>query len=129
MILKWAQTADGLIARSNFDSKWISNEWSRTLVHRWRAEEDAILVGKNTAYQDDPQLGVRDWTGHHPLRIVIDRNLELPGHLQLFDQSVATLCYNYRVSKTEQILNIYYLIDYNPSNICYWISSREKSSH
>ncbi len=110
MIVKWAQTADGLIARNNFDSKWISNEWSRTLVHKWRAEEDAILVGKNTALYDDPQLGVRDWTGNDPLRIVIDSNLELPGHLKLFDQSVPTLCYNFRISKREGNLE-YVLLD------------------
>ena len=49
IILKWAQTIDGFIARENFDSKWISGEESRNLVHQWRADEDAILVGKNTA--------------------------------------------------------------------------------
>ena len=49
IILKWAQTADNFIARENFDSKWISNKYSRKLVHQWRAHEDAILVGKNSS--------------------------------------------------------------------------------
>lgn len=94
IILKWAQTADGFIARENYDSKWISNESSRTLVHKWRAEEDAVLVGTNTAAQDDPKLTVREWKGRNPLRVVVDRSLRLPGHLNLFDRSQATLCYN-----------------------------------
>src|SRR5688500_17654700 len=54
IILKWAETADGFIARKNFDSKWISDEYSRQLVHKWRTEEDAVLVGMRTAQQDNP---------------------------------------------------------------------------
>src|SRR5690606_36610085 len=53
IIFKWAQTADGYIARKNFDSKWVTNEYSRQLVHRWRTEEDAFLVGSRTAQYDN----------------------------------------------------------------------------
>ncbi|HEY5690796.1 MAG TPA: bifunctional diaminohydroxyphosphoribosylaminopyrimidine deaminase/5-amino-6-(5-phosphoribosylamino)uracil reductase RibD [Cyclobacteriaceae bacterium] len=95
IILKWAQTANGLIARENFDSKWISNEFSRQLVHKWRAEEDAILVGFNTAANDNPQLSVRDWKGKNPVRIVIDSQLQLSRSLHLFNQSQQTICYNF----------------------------------
>lgn len=94
IILKWAQTADGFVARKNFDSKWISGAQSRQLVHQWRAEEQAILVGKATALHDNPRLDVRDWVGSNPLRIVLDSNLELPADLHLFDQQTPTLCYN-----------------------------------
>jgi diaminohydroxyphosphoribosylaminopyrimidine deaminase/5-amino-6-(5-phosphoribosylamino)uracil reductase len=94
IILKWAQTRDGFIARTNHDSKWISNEFSRQLVHQWRAEEDSILVGPGTAMFDNPRLTVRDWTGRNPVRIVIDRYLRLDQSLHVFDQSVQTLCYN-----------------------------------
>ncbi len=94
VILKWAQSTDGFVARSDYSSKWISNARSRQLVHKWRAEEDAILVGKNTAKYDNPSLTVRDWTGKNPLRLVIDPNLELPENLNLFDQIVPTICYN-----------------------------------
>ena len=94
IILKWAETADGFIARSNYDSKWISNSLSRKLVHKWRAEEDAILVGTNTALHDNPKLNVRHWSGKDPVRVVIDKNLKLPKDLSLFDGSVQTLCYN-----------------------------------
>jgi len=94
VILKWAQTQDGFVARKDFSSKWISNSSSRQLVHKWRSEEDAILVGKNTAKFDDPALNVRSWVGKNPLRLVIDSRLELPQDLKLFDQAVPTICYN-----------------------------------
>jgi diaminohydroxyphosphoribosylaminopyrimidine deaminase/5-amino-6-(5-phosphoribosylamino)uracil reductase len=94
VILKWAETADGFLAKENLDSKWISNTYSRRLAHRWRAEEDAVLVGTRTAFHDNPQLTVRDWVGRNPVRIVIDRFLRLPEKLRLFDRSVPTLCYN-----------------------------------
>ena len=94
IILKWAETADGFIARENYDSKWISNDYSRQIVHKWRTEEDAILVGAKTAFHDDPQLNVRTWAGRNPVRIVIDRFLKLSENLKIFDRSQPTLCYN-----------------------------------
>ncbi|MCV9389211.1 bifunctional diaminohydroxyphosphoribosylaminopyrimidine deaminase/5-amino-6-(5-phosphoribosylamino)uracil reductase RibD [Reichenbachiella ulvae] len=100
VVLKWAQTADGYVARENYDSKWISNAYSRKLVHKWRAEEDAILVGKNTVKYDDPALTVRGWEGDHPLRVFIDRNLELPNELKLKDGALPTICYNLKKSET-----------------------------
>jgi diaminohydroxyphosphoribosylaminopyrimidine deaminase/5-amino-6-(5-phosphoribosylamino)uracil reductase len=104
LILKWAQTQDGFIARENFDSKWISRSQSRQLVHQWRAEEQAILVGKNTALHDNPRLNVRDWTGSDPIRVVLDSKLELPADLHLFDQQIPTLCYN--LLKSEKLTNL-----------------------
>jgi diaminohydroxyphosphoribosylaminopyrimidine deaminase/5-amino-6-(5-phosphoribosylamino)uracil reductase len=103
IILKWAETADGFIARKNFDSRWISDEFSRQLVHKWRTEEDAVLVGMRTAQYDNPQLNVRDWTGRNPVRIVIDRFLKLGEKSNLFDGSQKTLCYN--VLKHEDFQN------------------------
>lgn len=94
VILKWAQTADNFIAKKNFDSKWISNELSRQLVHKWRTEEDAVLVGTRTAQHDNPLLTVRNWTGRNPKRIVLDRFLRLSDKLNLFDKSQPTFCYN-----------------------------------
>ena len=104
LILKWAQTQDGFIARENFDSKWISWSQSRQLVHQWRAAEQAILVGKNTALHDNPRLNVRDWTGSDPIRVVLDYKLELPADLHLFDQQIPTLCYN--LLKSEKLTNL-----------------------
>lgn len=107
VILKWAQSKDGFIARENGDSKWISNQYSRQLVHQWRVEEAAILVGKNTALHDNPHLTARDWKGENPTRIVIDNRLELPHDLNLFDGSVRTLVMN--LEKEEQGNKIGYL--------------------
>lgn len=94
IILKWAQTADGFFAPIDSQQKWISNKQSQLLVHRWRSEEDAILVGKNTALIDNPQLNTRLWAGKNPKRIVLDRNLELPSNLHLFDKSIETIVLN-----------------------------------
>jgi diaminohydroxyphosphoribosylaminopyrimidine deaminase/5-amino-6-(5-phosphoribosylamino)uracil reductase len=94
IILKWAETEDGFIARKDYSSKWISNEWSRKLVHKWRSEEDAVMVGTNTALHDNPQLNVRDWQGRDPLRIYIDKNLKVRKDSFLRDGSQKTICYN-----------------------------------
>ncbi len=94
IILKWAQTADGFIARENYDSKWISSPLSRKLVHKWRSEEDAIMIGTNTAKYDNPMLNVRDWSGKNPVRIVMDRHLKLAENLHVFDRDQMTIVYN-----------------------------------
>ncbi|QOI96542.1 MAG: bifunctional diaminohydroxyphosphoribosylaminopyrimidine deaminase/5-amino-6-(5-phosphoribosylamino)uracil reductase RibD [Flammeovirgaceae bacterium] len=94
IILKWAQTADGFVAKENLDSKWISNAHSRQLVHKWRSEEDAVLVGTKTVFHDNPKLSVREWTGRNPTRIVIDRFLKLSSNLHVFERSQPTLVYN-----------------------------------
>jgi diaminohydroxyphosphoribosylaminopyrimidine deaminase / 5-amino-6-(5-phosphoribosylamino)uracil reductase len=104
ILLKWAQTRDGYIARGNYDSKWISNPYSRQMVHQWRAQEDAIMVGTNTAQYDNPQLNVREWSGKNPVRIVIDKNLRLDKSLVLFDQTQETLVYNTLQSKKSEKL-------------------------
>ncbi|WP_245889534.1 bifunctional diaminohydroxyphosphoribosylaminopyrimidine deaminase/5-amino-6-(5-phosphoribosylamino)uracil reductase RibD [Cecembia rubra] len=100
IILKWAQSSDGFIARENYDSKWISNSYSRQLVHKWRSEEDAIMVGTLTAQYDNPRLNVRDWSGKDPIRVVIDRNLKLNPGLYLFDGTQPTLCYNQTIEES-----------------------------
>lgn len=94
IILKWAQTADGFVAPDNGTQHWITGEKSQKLVHQWRSEEDSILIGKNTALVDNPQLNVRYGNGKSPKRVVIDRRLELNKNLNFFDQSVETLVFN-----------------------------------
>ena len=94
IIIKWAQTADGFFAPINDSQKWISSAQAKQLVHKWRSEEDAVLVGQRTARIDNPKLNVREWAGRNPKRIVIDKNLELPKHLYLFDQSEETIVFN-----------------------------------
>ena len=94
IILKWAQTTDGFFAPGDNSQHWITGVEARKLVHQWRGEEDAVLVGKNTAAIDNPQLNVRYGHGKPPKRIVIDRGLELDKTLNLFDQSVETFIFN-----------------------------------
>jgi len=104
IILKWAETSDGFVGRENFDSKWISNEYSRQLVHQWRTQNDAILVGTKTVFHDNPELNVRDWSGRNPVRVVFDRFLRLSEKLHVFDYKQKTLCYN--VLKHEERKNL-----------------------
>ena len=94
ILLKWAQTADKFIAGINGKTVSISNDYTRLLVHKWRTEEQAILVGTHTAMNDNPYLTARDWPGKNPLRVVIDRKLILPRSLHIFDNSTDTWVLN-----------------------------------
>lgn len=107
IILKWAQTADGFIARSSADWSRISNSLSHQLVHRWRSEEDAFLVGTQTAATDNPKLNVREWSGRNPTRVVIDRSLRLDPSLHLFDKTQPTIVYNQK--KSEEANNLVFV--------------------
>lgn len=94
IILKWAQSQDGFLAPLTKDLQkpvWITNTYSRQLVHKWRAEEQAILVGTNTVTADNPSLTTRDYLGKNPIRIVIDRTKRLPKDASVFDTSSKTL--------------------------------------
>jgi diaminohydroxyphosphoribosylaminopyrimidine deaminase/5-amino-6-(5-phosphoribosylamino)uracil reductase len=107
VILKWAQTADGFFAPADRTQLWITGPESKKLVHQWRGEEDAVLVGKHTAMIDNPQLNVRYGNGRSPVRVVLDRRLELNKNLYLFDQSIETLVFN--EIKTDNDGNIKYI--------------------
>ena len=94
IVLKWAETADGFIAPETRDEQkpvWITNKHSRQLVHKWRTEEQAILVGTNTVLQDNPSLTVRDWTGQHPIKIVIDKENKLSKDFEIFNSEAETI--------------------------------------
>jgi diaminohydroxyphosphoribosylaminopyrimidine deaminase / 5-amino-6-(5-phosphoribosylamino)uracil reductase len=95
VILKWAQSADKKIAGAEKKRLLISNEITNRLVHQWRSEEAAILVGTNTALLDNPALTTRLVKGNNPVRLVIDTDLRLPASLQLFDDKVKTMVFNY----------------------------------
>lgn len=96
--LKIAQTLDGYTAARNGSSEWISSPQSRALVHRWRSQYDAVMVGRNTARIDNPRLTVRHVEGRQPRRIVIDGPLELSKDLNLFsdqyEEKTIVLTYN-----------------------------------
>ena len=93
-ILKWAQTADGYIGGKGKERLLISGEGANKLVHRWRSEEAAILVGTRTALADNPRLTTRHWPGKSPERLVLDWDLKLPAALHLFDKTVPTIVFN-----------------------------------
>ena len=101
IILKWAQTSDGFIGPISKEKIQISGNQSHELVHKWRSEEQAILVGKETAITDNPQLNVRLWEGKNPIRVVIDSKLLLPEDLNLFNQNITTIIFNSIKDQTE----------------------------
>ncbi|MEO8415820.1 MAG: bifunctional diaminohydroxyphosphoribosylaminopyrimidine deaminase/5-amino-6-(5-phosphoribosylamino)uracil reductase RibD [Ginsengibacter sp.] len=100
IILKWAQSVNGMIGLPN-ERTFISNEYSNRLVHKWRSEEAAILTGTNTALHDNPSLTTRLWQGKNPIRIVIDKELKLPSTLKIFDTVAKTVIYNNSKNLTE----------------------------
>jgi diaminohydroxyphosphoribosylaminopyrimidine deaminase/5-amino-6-(5-phosphoribosylamino)uracil reductase len=103
IILKWAQTADGFIAPGIQEKRapvWITNQYSKQLVHKWRSEEQAILVGTNTAITDNPKLNTRLWEGTNPVRVVIDKEMKIPQESALFDGSIKTIVLTEKNTKT-----------------------------
>ncbi|KAA9331319.1 bifunctional diaminohydroxyphosphoribosylaminopyrimidine deaminase/5-amino-6-(5-phosphoribosylamino)uracil reductase RibD [Hymenobacter busanensis] len=94
-ILKWAESTDGFVAGPEGQPVAISGPAAKMLVHRWRTEEQSIMVGTRTALNDNPQLNVREWPGPNPLRLVIDRNLTLPATHHLLDGSQPTVVYTH----------------------------------
>jgi len=103
--LKIAQTLDGYLAAPDGDSQWLSGKKSRELVHRWRSEMDAVLVGRNTAFLDNPNLTVRHVKGRQPKRIVLDGPYELPRELKLFsdkyEAKTTIITWNKKASATD----------------------------
>lgn len=127
VILKWAVTKDGFIdklrdATSENTPNWISNEYSQQYVHKMRAEEQAILVGTNTALNDNPTLNVRTWTGNNPIRVVLDRTLKIPTNYNLMSDGIKTIVFS-EVKHAEDLFGnvIYECINFNnkvPEQIC-----------
>ena len=128
VILKWAETRDGFIdlARENRSEKnpnWISNKISQQLVHKWRSEEQSILVGTNTVINDNPRLNVRRWVGKNPVRLILDNSLRIPHDFHVFDGSIETIVFTsskFMFEKEKENIVLEY-IDYAksiPRQIC-----------
>jgi diaminohydroxyphosphoribosylaminopyrimidine deaminase/5-amino-6-(5-phosphoribosylamino)uracil reductase len=97
IILKWAESQDGFIAPLSKDKQepvWLTNIFSRQLVHKWRSEEQAILVGTRTVIDDNPSLTTRDWAGNNPIRIVLDQNNRISKESHIFDNQAKTILLN-----------------------------------
>lgn len=102
IILKWAKSTDGFIAPLHQKEPfWMTSNQSKKLVHQWRSKEDSILVGRITAEKDNPSLTVREVDGKNPIRIVLDKKLQLDKQLHLFNEEAETIVFN--EIKTEHI--------------------------
>jgi diaminohydroxyphosphoribosylaminopyrimidine deaminase/5-amino-6-(5-phosphoribosylamino)uracil reductase len=105
IILKWAESADGFIAPLHREKKepvWLTNQYSRQLVHKWRSEEQAILVGTKTVLEDNPKLDVRDWKGNNPVRIAIDKIGKINDFFYIKDKKIKTII----ITKQENIRSV-----------------------
>ena len=113
IILKWAESKDGFMAPLNQNKPfWMTSSESKKLVHKWRAEEEAILIGRITAKKDNPSLTVREVAGSNPIRIIIDKNLTLSGDLNLFNSEAKTIIFNV-IKSEENDTNQFIKIDFN----------------
>lgn len=125
-ILKWAETADGFISKTpvpaNRSENMIGDESQQIKVHQMRSEEMAIMIGKNTALLDNPKLTTRLVEGKNPIRILVDRNLEVPQDFQIYNNEAKTIIFN--SIKDETINNISCIkLDYN-KNILTQVSEK-----
>ena len=94
VILKWAESQDGFLSPTYKEEKkpvWITNAFSRQLVHKWRTQEQAILVGTQTVLDDNPKLDARDWKGNNPTRIVLDRTEKISEDYFVKDNKIKTI--------------------------------------
>lgn len=103
IILKWAETNDGFIApktKNEIKPVWISNKYSRQLVHKWRSEEQCLIVGRKTISEDNPKLTTRDWDGRDPIVVIISKDSNLNKNSNVFN------------SKAEKIIISNEIIDF-----------------
>ncbi len=136
IVLKWATSADGYLApdarlrAASPEPYWISNSAARSLVHFWRGQEQAILVGTGTAIADNPRLDTRLWEGPQPLRILIDREAKVPGEYHLKSGSWPTLVICEKAGKPGPNLEYYETRFHEslPQKICDILAEREVSS-
>ena len=114
IIFKWAQSKNQKISNADLSRVLISNAYTNRLVHKWRSEEAGIMVGTNTAAEDNPALNTRHWTGPDPVRLVVDMNLRLPNDLHIFSGKQKTIIFN-SIKDEEQENLLYFKLDNNLS--------------
>jgi len=121
IILKWAETVDGFMDKKRNSStpeiNWITQPETQTLVHKWRSEEHAILVGANTALNDNPSLTVRNVTGQNPIRILIDRNLKIKPEAEIYNTESKTIILNSKKKYENGNLKFIQLEDFSIKSI------------
>lgn len=122
IILKWAQTANNFFAPLTGIQQWISSPLARKLVHKWRSEEDAILVGKKTVLIDNPNLTTREWSGKSPIRLVIDQHLETNADHRVYNSGAKTIIFNEVKTDVQENIHFIQMEDmqfYLPQKIAY----------
>ena len=122
IILKWAQSQDGFLSPEKEieqDRKpvWITNAYSRQLVHKWRSEEQAILAGTQTVIDDNPKLNTRDWSGNNPVRVVLDQNNRIPKDSFVFNNTVKTIVFTKSETNLSAENTNFEVIDFNQNII------------
>jgi len=122
IILKWAESQDGFLAPEKeigVERKpiWITSQYSRQLVHKWRSEEQAILVGTQTVIDDNPKLNARDWSGNDPVRVVLDQNNRISKDSFIFDDSVKTIVFTKSENNLSTENTIFKCIDFAQNTI------------
>lgn len=122
IMLKWAQSQDGFFAPLNRTRFQLTGKQSMQLLHKWRTEEDAIMVGFQTAMADDPELTARLYEGKNPLRIVVDKNLALDKNGKIFNYAAPTWILNAVEERTEDNLS-YIKLDFD-NNILHRLMER-----
>jgi diaminohydroxyphosphoribosylaminopyrimidine deaminase/5-amino-6-(5-phosphoribosylamino)uracil reductase len=120
IILKWAQTADGFIDKKRKDVSesplLISNSITRQLTHKFRSENQSIMIGSNTVLLDNPSLTVRYWTGKSPIRIILNRSGNIPANYNVLNNEVETVIFTMYPGTNKQRLTYEYF-DFENENI------------
>jgi len=122
IILKWAESQDGFLSpEKEIDQErkpvWITNQYSRQLVHKWRSEGQAILAGTQTVANDNPKLNTRDWSGNNPIRVVLDQNNRIPKDSFIFDNSIKTIVFTKSETSLSSENTNFEVIDFNQNII------------
>jgi len=124
IILKWATSQDGFLSPYAYgkstqnDPVWLTNAYSKQLVHQWRAEEQAIMVGTHTALMDNPNLTTRLWKGNNPLRVIIDRELKVAQTANLFSTDAKTLIFTEKSPSKNSLSHVEFCeIEFNKNTI------------
>ena len=122
IILKWAQTQDGFIdkkrdAYNDPSINWISSPETQSLVHHWRSQEQAILVGRKTIENDNPSLTVREVEGKNPIRIIIDSQLQISQESTIYKDGVKTIIFNRLKDEVDDFITYKKLKEIDTSNI------------
>ncbi|XDZ56898.1 bifunctional diaminohydroxyphosphoribosylaminopyrimidine deaminase/5-amino-6-(5-phosphoribosylamino)uracil reductase RibD [Flavobacterium tructae] len=120
ILLKWAESQDGFLSpekQKDAERKpiWITNSYSRQLVHKWRSEEQAILAGTQTIIDDNPKLNTRDWSGNNPVRVILDQNNRISKDSFVFDDSAKTIVFTKSETSLSTENTTFTVIDFDHS--------------